>query len=223
MFRFIINKINLYKIKKRKITIHDLYYPKSTTIIGQCHYYDRLTEEICFELINQDPFNLIDIPEEKRTYGVCLKAVKKDGYTLKYVPKDIITYELCLEAVSKCSRLSSPLEFISDKFKTYEICYEAIKWNCNAISFIPKKFKTQDFLFRAIRYNPQCIEFLKPREISYKMATLAVKLDMDTIIYVPNKYLLRLIDDLDISEKILKSYNIYDKVVSLKEMKKYIP
>ena len=220
MFKFIINKINLYKIKKRKITIYDLYYPKSTTIIGQCHY-DRLTEEICLELINQNPFNLSDIPEEKRTYDVCLKAVKEDSYTLKYVPKDIITYELCLEAVINSS--SSPLEFIPDKFKTYEICYESIRRNWNAVSFLPKKFKTHDLLLRAIRYNPQCIELLKPREISYKMARLAVKLDMDTIIYVPDKYLLRLIDDLDITKKILKSYNIYDKVVSLKEMKKYIP
>lgn len=220
MFKFIINKINLYKIKKRKITIYDLYYPKSTTIIGQC-YYDRLTEEICLELINQNPFNLSDIPEEKRTYDVCLKAVKEDSYTLKYVPKDIITYELCLEAVTNSS--SSPLEFIPDKFKTYQICYESIRRNWNAVSFLPKKYKTHDLLLRAIRYNPQCIELLKPREISYKMARLAVKLDMDTIIYVPDKYLLRLIDDLDISKKILKSYNIYDKVVSLKEMKKYTP
>lgn len=195
MFKFIINKINLYRIKKRKITIHDLYIPKSTTIIGRCRY-DRLTEEICLELINQNPFNLSDIPEEKRTYDVCLKAVKKDSYTLKYVPKDIITYELCCES---------------------------IRWNWNAVSFLPKKYKTHDLLLRAIRYNPQCIELLKPREISYKMARLAVKLDMDTIIYVPDKYLLRLIDDLDISKKILKSYNIYNKVVSLKEMKKYIP
>ena len=223
MFKFIINKINLYKIKKRKITIYDLYHPKATTIIGQCHY-DRLTEEICLELINQNPFNLSDIPEEKRTYDVCLKAVKKDGYTLKYAPKDIITYELCLEAVSKCSQLNcSPLEFVPDKFKYFDICCEAIRWNCNAVIFLPKKFKTHDLLLRATRYNPECIGFLKPREISYKMARLAVKLDMDTIIYVPDKYLLRLIDDLDISKKILKSYNIYDKVVSLKEMKKYTP
>ena len=222
MFKFIINKINLYKIKKGKITIHDLYIPKSTTIIGQCRY-DRLTEEICLELINQDPFNLIDIPEEKRTYVVCLNAVKQDGYTLKYVPKDIITYGLCLEAVSKCSRLSSPLEFVPDKFKYFDVCCEALRWNWNAVSFLPKKFKTHDLLLRAIRYNPQCIELLKPRAISYKMARLAVKLDMDTIVYVPDKYLLRLIDDLDISKKILKSYNIYNKVVSLKEMKKYTP
>ena len=112
MFKFIINKINLYKIKKRKITIYDLYYPKSTTIIGQCHY-DRLTEEICLELINQNPFNLSDIPEEKRTYDVCLKAVKEDSYTLKYVPKDIITYELCLEAVNENGRA---LQFIPPKY-----------------------------------------------------------------------------------------------------------
>lgn len=218
MFRFIINKINLYKIKKGKITIEDLYLDNKKAITTTT--YKNITEDICLAVIDKDPFDLPRIPEEKRTYRVCYEAVSKDGYLLKYVPRDIITYNICLKAVSKESLYSSPLQFVPSKFKSYEICVEALKWNYDAIQYVPKKYRIQSRIIRAIQYNPLAISVLKPREISYKAAHTAVKKDIRTILYVPDKYLLRIINDFNISDELLIKYKLYSKVKHLKEKDK---
>jgi hypothetical protein len=73
-----------------------------------------MTEKKALELVGQNGWALIYVPEEMRTLELCVAAVGQNGLALKYVP---------------------------DGMRTQELCEKAAGQNCMALIYVPKELQ----------------------------------------------------------------------------------
>ena len=151
--------------------------------------------------VNDDPYSLIDIPEEDLTERICLEAVRQDGHALHLVKKQ--TQKICLAAIENnhrafdwvdlkffnskfylkaVERNGMVLEFLSYQDQTEELCLKAVQQNGLALEH--SEHKTDNILMEAIKQNPFALEYVEnPTE---RLGFEAVKRNGEAIEYINN-------------------------------------
>lgn len=143
-----------------------------------------VTDEFIHSAVSCNPYVLVLIPVEKRTYELCRIVASKGS--LHLVPEEQRTYELCLEVVS---HYGNSLNYVPVEHRTPELCLAAVKSqrNTNIVSLIPYKNRTYDIYKLLIT---KCFSVSLPIEYqNYKFFLDAMKQPNASLHNVPWRFM----------------------------------
>jgi hypothetical protein len=104
-YRFLLSKANqnqiLMKMCNGKKLPKELYYSVIINNPYDLAYIKKPTKNMIFCALKLNPFSLLSVEYQKRTYEMCLFAVQLNGLTLQYVNYEYKTDEICAMAVKQ--------------------------------------------------------------------------------------------------------------------------
>lgn len=116
-----------------------------------------LSEELIFELIKKDPYqieNLDNPPEE-----LCIQLVSKNGFVLRSIKNP--SYRTCLEAVKDTIYA---FKHVPEEHQTFEICEIVYKNTPREMSEL--KNKSPELLFDLFERYPEVLRYIKPQTVN---------------------------------------------------------
>ena len=153
---------------------------------------DKITEEICKIILDENTFVLQCIPDKYKTEEICRYSVDIDG-SLKYVHPEFLKNEYGFELCKKSIEMYPPsIKYIDNELlsteKYYEICHLAINdgyANCNLLKYIPEENQTDELCKLCINYNCKLLKYVKNQ--TDELCKIAIEKDPLVIKYIKNQ------------------------------------
>lgn len=134
-----------------------LYLPKFFYPLDQ-HIFEKLTPDICEELIIKNAENIEQIPAYLKSSHLCNLAIKQDPTMIRYVPRELQTinmHKMCIEINPIAIR------HIQGSYINKELCEFAINKSYEVMRYIPTHIELDRELYiKILTKYPEYLQFI---------------------------------------------------------------
>lgn len=142
--------------------------------------WDRRSEELCYETVKRNPFDIRYVPESEKSARVCKEAMR-ECLLIEYIPEKYLTRKYCLEAMNEScgfykhvpDRILHTKKFLHDVFKVRGMTLTCSIHYRPFLESLPKSLLDDKLLSHIARAIPFAIQHF-PRLQEQKYAEKSV-------------------------------------------------
>ena len=144
-----------------------------------------LTQEMCNEAVQSDPWVLAHVPAQFVMQEMCNGAVQSKPMMLVHVPDQYGTQEMCNGAVQ-----SDPwmLSHVPDQFVTQELCNEAVQRDPWMLEYVPDWFVTLQEMWHEDFDDHDVLITLRDAYIKRKIQKAKIKEELMPVAWHPDRW-----------------------------------
>jgi hypothetical protein len=143
---------------------------------------ENLPEKILKEALRLRYLQLLDIPNNQRTFKICHFAVLHCGESLEFVPENLRTVEICRAAVQ---RNGYDIQFVPDNQKTPELYLLAVQSNGHALQYVPSNLRSAKICLSAVQRIGIFFEMIPENLKTAEICRAAVQKKGQALKFVP--------------------------------------